>query len=46
MDVSSQMLTSSTEKLKAEYIAELVSALSQSVLGAGDSVGLILFSNR
>ena len=46
VDVSSPMLTSSTEKLKAEYIAELVSALSQGVLGAGDSVGLVLFSNK
>ncbi len=46
IDVSSQMLTGSTSKLKAEYIAELVSTLSQSVLVAGDSVGLILFSNK
>lgn len=46
VDVSSQMLTGSTKKLKAEYIAELVSTLSQSVLVAGDSAGLILFSDK
>jgi len=46
IDVSSQMLTGSTKKLKAEYIAEFVSSLSQSILNAGDSVGIILFSNK
>ena len=46
IDVSSQMLTGSTSKLKAEYVAELVSTLSQSVLLAGDSVGFVLFSNK
>jgi uncharacterized protein (DUF58 family) len=46
VDVSSQMLTGSTKKLKAEYIAEFVSALSRSVLVSGDSVGLILFSDK
>jgi len=46
VDVSSQMLTGSTKKLKAEYIAELVSTLSQSVLSAGDSVGFVLFSDK
>jgi len=46
VDVSTQMLTGSTEKLKAEYIAEFVSTLSRSVLSAGDSVGFILFSNK
>lgn len=46
VDVSSQMLTGSTKRLKAEYIAEFVSTLSQSILAAGDSVGFILFSNK
>lgn len=46
VDVSTQMLTGSTEKLKAEYIAEFVSTLSRSVLAAGDSVGYLLFSNK
>ena len=46
IDVSSQMLTGSTHKLKAEYIAEIVSAFSQSILSSGDSVGFILFSNK
>ena len=40
------MLTGSTKKLKAEYVAEFVSSLGRSVLAAGDSVGLILFSNQ
>jgi uncharacterized protein (DUF58 family) len=46
VDVSSQMLTGSTKRLKAEYIAEFVASLGQSVLAAGDSVGLVLFSNK
>ncbi|MCR4285114.1 MAG: DUF58 domain-containing protein [archaeon] len=46
VDASSQMLIGSTKKLKAEYVAELVSVLSQSVLSAGDSFGLLLFSNK
>jgi len=46
IDVSSQMLTGSTEKLKAEYAAEFVSTLSQSVLMSGDSVGFVLFSDK
>ncbi len=46
VDVSSQMLTGSTKKLKAEYIAELISSLGRSILLAGDSVGMVLFSNK
>jgi len=46
VDVSSQMLTGSTKKLKAEYIAEFVASFSRGALEAGDSVGLILFSNK
>ena len=46
VDVSSQMLTGSTKKLKAEYIAEFVASFSRSALEAGDSVGLVLFSNK
>lgn len=46
VDVSSQMLTGSTKRLKAEYIAEFVSTLARNVLVAGDSVGFVLFSNK
>lgn len=46
IDVSSSMLTGSTKSLKAEYVAELVSTLSKSVLIAGDSVGFLFFSDR
>lgn len=46
VDVSEKMLAGSTSKLKAEYIAELVASLSRSMLSAGDSVGLILFSDK
>ncbi len=44
IDVSSNMLTSSTKKLKSEYSAELISTIAYSVLGAGDKVGFALFS--
>lgn len=46
VDVSSQMLAGSIQKLKAEYIAEVVSALGYNILKAGDSVGLLLFSDK
>ncbi len=46
IDVSSQMLSGSTDKLKAEYIAEMVSTLSRSIISAGDNVGFILFSDQ
>ncbi|MBR9704687.1 DUF58 domain-containing protein [Candidatus Pacearchaeota archaeon] len=46
VDVSSQMLTGSSKKLKAEYIAEFVSSFSRSVLAVGDSVGLVMFSDK
>lgn len=46
IDVSHKMLVSSTKKLKAEYIAELVASFGYSMLKAGDSVGIILFSDK
>ena len=46
IDVSKKMLTSSVKKLKAEYIAELVASFSYSMLKSGDSVGLMLFSDK
>ena len=46
VDVSEKMLAGSTKQLKAEYVAEMVAALSYSMLGAGDAVGLVLFSDK
>jgi uncharacterized protein (DUF58 family) len=46
VDVSNSMLFGSTEKLKHEYAAELVAALSHFVLRSGDKIGLILFTDR
>jgi uncharacterized protein (DUF58 family) len=46
VDVSNSMLFGSNKKLKAEYVAELVAALSHLVVSAGDRIGLIMFNNR
>ncbi len=46
VDVSTSMLFGSTEKLKHEYAAELVAALSHFVLRSGDKIGLILFTDK
>ncbi len=46
IDVSSQMLAGSIQKLKAEYIAEIAAAMGYSILKSGDSVGLLLFSDK
>lgn len=46
MDVSNSMLFSSTGKLKAEYSAELVHALSHSLLNGGDAIGLGMFTDK
>ena len=46
VDVSSSMLFGSTEKLKHEYAAELVAALSHFVLESGDRIGLVLFKDK
>lgn len=46
LDVSSTMFTGSTNKLKCEYAAELVSSFVHTVLRAGDFVGLIMFSDK
>jgi hypothetical protein len=45
-DISNKMLYSSTDKLKCEYAAELIASLSFTILHAGDSVGLIMFSDK
>lgn len=46
VDVSTSMLFGSTDKLKHEYAAELVAALSHFVLRSGDKIGLILFTDK
>lgn len=45
-DVSNSMLFTSTQKLKAEYAAELISSMAYAILNSGDSVGLSLFTDR
>lgn len=45
VDVSDNMVFGSTEKLKCEYVAELVAALSHLILISGDRVGFVLFSD-
>jgi uncharacterized protein (DUF58 family) len=46
VDVSDNMLFGSTEKLKCEYAAELSAALAHLILGYGDNIGFILFSDK
>jgi len=45
LDVSNSMLFGSGNKLKAEYAAEMIVALSRLMVGSGDRVGLIMFSD-
>ena len=45
-DVSDTMLYASTEKLKCEYAAELIAAISYGMLNVGDRVGLCMFNDR
>lgn len=45
VDVGEHMVAGSSDKLKCEYAAQLVLALSNLILGEGNRVGLILFSN-
>ncbi len=44
-DVSDTMLFASTDKLKCEYAAELIASLGFAILRAGDSVGMMMFSD-
>lgn len=44
-DTSNSMLFSSHEKLKAEFAAEFIAALSYGILHAEDAVGLVMFSD-
>jgi len=46
LDVSNSMLFTTTKKLKAEYGAELVYALSQAASDSGEAIGLGLFSDK
>jgi len=45
VDVSNSMLFGSGNKLKAEYVAELVCALGHLVVNSGDRIGLVMFSD-
>jgi len=46
VDVSESMIFGSTEKLKNEYAAEFILSLAYTVIGVGDAVGLITFSDK
>jgi len=46
VDVSSSMSFASVEKLKNEYAAELVASMSFAAIQVGDSVGLVMFTDR
>ncbi len=46
VDVSSNMVFGSTDKLKNEYAAELIASLAHVVLEAGDKIGFSLFTNQ
>ncbi len=45
VDVSDSMLFGTTDKLKAEYVAELVSSLTFATLRGGEAVSMTLFSD-
>lgn len=45
VDASNSMLFGSSNKLKAEFVAEFVASLSHLVIGAGDRIGLIMFND-
>jgi uncharacterized protein (DUF58 family) len=45
LDTSYKMIFGSTEKLKAEYAAEVAASLSYFILKAGDNIGLVMFNS-
>jgi uncharacterized protein (DUF58 family) len=45
-DTSNSMLYSSTDKIKAEYAAELIGGMTYGILKADDAVGLMMFSDE
>ncbi|MDO8517281.1 MAG: DUF58 domain-containing protein [Nanoarchaeota archaeon] len=46
VNVSNGMLFGSNNKLKAEYAAEIIIALSHLIITSGDSIGLIMFNDH
>jgi len=46
IDVGDNMISGSAERLKCEYVTELVAAFSRLILDANDRVGFYLFSDR
>jgi uncharacterized protein (DUF58 family) len=46
VDVSENMVFGSTEKIKCEYISEMVSSIAHLILTSGDRVGFVLFNDR
>lgn len=44
VDASSSMITTSTPKLKCEYVAEIVASLAYVALHVGDAAGMALFT--
>ena len=46
VDVSDSMIFGSQNKLKAEYSAEIVAALSHLIINSSDNAGLIMFSGK
>ncbi len=46
VDVSNSMMFGSSDKLKSEYAAEVVAALSHLVLNSNDNVGLIMWTDK
>ncbi len=46
IDASDSMLFGTTDKLKAEYVAELTSSLTFATLRGGESVGLALWADK
>lgn len=46
IDVGDSMITGSANKLKCEYVAEVVAALAHLILTSGDKIGFILYSDE
>lgn len=46
VDVSNSMIFGSSDKLKSEYAAEVVAALSHLVLNSNDNVGLVMWTDK
>ncbi len=46
VDASASMLSTSTKKIKSEYVAEVVAAIAYTALASGDNVGYALFNEE